>query len=254
MYTPQQYTEIFHLLFIRHLESKLSKKLYALKGGCNLRFFFKSIRYSQDIDFDTKTIAKETLRHKISTILKSLAFEQNLYIKGIEINHLSEPKQTPITQRWKIHLRISGLNLPIPTKIEFSRRTMDEKTTLFEPIDTELIHTYQVFPILANHYTAEAAFSQKISALIHRTETQARDIFDLYLLMPIIKRRTNIKSRFSKSDIERAIENIATLGFKDFKGQVVAYLMADYQNYYNSEKIWNEIQTKVTINLSELKQ
>jgi predicted nucleotidyltransferase component of viral defense system len=52
MQTIQSNIELFHLLFLRQIEGKLDKKLYALKGGCNLRFFFKSIRYSEDIDFD----------------------------------------------------------------------------------------------------------------------------------------------------------------------------------------------------------
>ena len=37
-------------------------------------------------------------------------------------------------------------------------------------------------PILANHYTPRAAYRQKVEALITRSVTQARDVFDLYLL------------------------------------------------------------------------
>ena len=66
----QAYIELFHLLFLRQLEGKLDKKLYALKGGCNLRFYFKSIRYSEDIDFDVSIISKETLENKINKILQ----------------------------------------------------------------------------------------------------------------------------------------------------------------------------------------
>ena len=46
MHTLQQigYIERFHLLFLAQLGQKLDKRFYALKGGCNLRFFFKSIR------------------------------------------------------------------------------------------------------------------------------------------------------------------------------------------------------------------
>ena len=39
-----EYIERFHLLFLAQLGQKLDKRFYALKGGCNLRFFFKSIR------------------------------------------------------------------------------------------------------------------------------------------------------------------------------------------------------------------
>src|SRR3989338_3478036 len=119
-HTPKQTIELFHLLFLKYLESKLDKTLYALKGGANLRFFFKSIRYSEDIDFDTKTIAKNTLRQKITKLLKSQPFEQILYSQGIEITHLTEAKQTDTTQRWKLTLQVKNTSLPLPTKIEFS--------------------------------------------------------------------------------------------------------------------------------------
>ena len=64
-----QAVERFHLVFLAQLGTRMDKKLYALKGGCNLRFFWKSIRYSKDIDFDVHTIAKETLRNNIRKIL-----------------------------------------------------------------------------------------------------------------------------------------------------------------------------------------
>lgn len=36
---------------------------------------------------------------------------------------------------------------------------------------------------MASHYSAEIAYSQKVSALAGRTTTQSRDIFDLYWLI-----------------------------------------------------------------------
>ena len=80
-----------------------------------------------------------------------------------------------------LRIIIKGLSLPLPTKIEFSRREMTEDV-VFESVDSELIRSYQHYPIITNHYVAQAAFEQKINALINRTETQARDIFDLKIL------------------------------------------------------------------------
>ncbi len=240
-YTPKQHVEIFHLLFLKQLEGKLNKNLYALKGGANLRFFFKSIRYSEDIDFDTKTIAQDTLRKKITNLLKSKPFEQILYTHGIEITHLSEAKQTNTTQRWKLNFQVKNSSVPLPTKIEFSRRTMAGKM-LFAPIDMDLIRTYQLYPTLINHYTLEAACDQKIMALISRAETQARDVFDLKLLIDL---KVNIKSIPFSIKIKEAIENTKSIGFSEFKSQVVAYLMPEYQEYYNSKHLWKDIQTQI---------
>ncbi len=251
MANPQKSVELFHLLFLRHLHEKLEKSLYAVKGGCNLRFFFKSIRYSEDLDIDVKTVAKETLRSKINKLLESQSFQQILSSRGMEINHVSESKQTETTQRWKLSIRLPDTSMPLPTKIEFSRRGMDEGL-VFEPIDLELIHRYQLQPILTNHYTQEAAFCQKVDELIHRTEVQARDIFDLHWLL-----NREIQSaclpNVLREKLDTAIENALSIDFSDFKAQVVAYLMEEYQEYYSSSQVWAEIQTKVISILQDAK-
>ncbi len=85
MLTPQENVEIFHLIFLDQLGRKIEKNFYALKGGCNLRFFLKSIRYSEDIDLDIQTIAKETLQNKVRKILNSDSLNNILKSKKIEI-------------------------------------------------------------------------------------------------------------------------------------------------------------------------
>lgn len=251
MATPQKSVELFHLLFLRHMNERLEKGLYAVKGGCNLRFFFKSIRYSEDLDIDVRTIAKETLRNKINKLFENQSFQQILSSRGLEIDKLSEAKQTETTQRWKLSLKLIDTPIPLPTKIEFSRRKMDE-AFLFEPVDPELIHRYQLYPILANHYTQETAFCQKIDALIHRAEVQARDVFDIQLLLNRgVKFQCLPKILCEKLDV--AIENTLSIHFPEFKAQVIAYLMDEYQDYYSSPQIWTEIQTKVVSMLEEAK-
>jgi len=50
--TPLQKREVFHLLFLRELVRGVPLSAFVLKGGTNLRFFFGSIRYSEDMDLD----------------------------------------------------------------------------------------------------------------------------------------------------------------------------------------------------------
>lgn len=50
MWTERQAIEVFHLIFVAHLGRRVDKALFAIKGGCNLRFFCRSIRYSEDIE------------------------------------------------------------------------------------------------------------------------------------------------------------------------------------------------------------
>ncbi len=242
MVTVRQAIEIFHLLFLRHLEQKLDKNLYALKGGCNLRFFFKSIRYSEDIDLDIRTIARETLRHKITHLLSSVPFINSLKGYGIELVHCTESKQSDTTQRWKCGLKIENAAMKIPTKIEFSRRNMTE-ASIFEPVDKTLIQQYKLYPVLTNHYVISTAFHQKVNALIFRTETQARDVFDLKLLLD--RGIHSVSKALHMPDINRAISNLEMVQFSDFKSTVVAYLMDEYQEYYNNPIIWDQLKNEV---------
>lgn len=243
MYNSYQKVELFHLLFLRQLESKLDKKLYALKGGCNLRFFFKSIRYSEDIDLDVHTIAVMTLKNKLDKLLESIDFKRILQSKNIEIIQFNPVKQSETTQRWKIQLRFADSTMPIPTKIEFSRRKMDSDVA-YEAINKELINHYQLYPILCNHYDRNTAFLQKINALINRSTTQARDIFDLKWLLDqgVDFKKINI---FTPEELSVAINNIGLIHYADFKGQVIAYLMEEYKQFYDSKEKWLETQTQI---------
>ncbi len=49
MYSVRQKREVFHFLFLEKLLKVSDPKLYILKGGVNLRFFFHSPRYSEDM-------------------------------------------------------------------------------------------------------------------------------------------------------------------------------------------------------------
>ena len=245
----QQAVELFHLLFLQQLGTRLDKKLYALKGGCNLRFFFRSIRYSEDLDLDVQTVARETLRKNVNQILALRGFTQILHSHRLAISFASEPKQTVTTQRWKIHLRLEDDIGELPTKVEFSRRGFRAGVT-FELIDPEIIRLHRLRPILANHYALETAFTQKVEALIHRRETQARDIFDLNLLLEAGAQGTELPATVKK-DLRQAGENASAISLDDFQGQVVAYLAPEYQDYYRTPAAWEKLQAKVVEKLGE---
>jgi len=227
----------------------MDKQLYALKGGCNLRFFFKSIRYSEDIDIDVQIIQKDTLRSKVNRILASQPFILMLRSRGIEIVNVSEPKQTETTQRWKIQLKVDAQEMPLNTKIEFSRRRFDEGA-LFESIDLDVLSKYKLPPILASHYSVNTAFKQKIEALISRTQTQARDVFDLYWLLHFGADNQLIISKF-ENDLSIAKDNALSILFQDFQSHVIAYLPEQYQVQYGDSTQWENILLRVIESLEK---
>jgi predicted nucleotidyltransferase component of viral defense system len=245
-----QAVEIFHLIFTSHLGQKINKELFALKGGCNLRFYFQSIRYSEDIDFDIHTASVSTLKKNVEQVLNGNALAANLRAKGIEIANHSAPKQTEITQRWKVSLRVTNESLEIPTKIEFSRRRPINKEAVLELVDPQLISSYGLLPLLTNHYPISYAQTQKIGALIGRTETQARDVFDLDLLLS--KKPFDLKFKpFEK--IEVAIENAMSVGFEQYQSQVISYLAKEYQSHYGNASYWNSLLERVVSALESLR-
>jgi predicted nucleotidyltransferase component of viral defense system len=241
--TDRQSIEVFHLIFVAHLGRRVDKALFAIKGGCNLRFYCRSIRYSEDIDFDIRTMATGTLANNVDTILASPSFVQALRVKQIEVSHVTSAKQTATTQRWKVGIRLSG-GPEIPTKIEFSRRRGLDVGHEMEPVDAEIIRTYQLAPILSQHYSIETAFRQKIAALSGRTITQARDIFDLKLLLDAGAGADRLPTDIA-AEIPKAAENALTVGFDEFSGQVRAYLAGEYQEYYGAKKNWEAVQQQV---------
>ena len=242
-YDLRQYVELFHLLFLDFLGRKLDKRCYVLKGGCNLRFFMKSFRYSEDMDIDIQGVTRQKLAETVDSILNSRPFAQVLHINGMDLKKHSAPKQTETTQRWKMLLSVSGIDVLLNTKAEFSRRGIGDEE-VFEAVDPLLIGTYSLSPILANHYSAHAAYSQKVEALITRTVTQARDVFDLYLLLA-----SGVDSGLDDfrllNRLGEAVTNAMSVTFEIFKGQTHSYLHPDYQSTYDSQDVWDGMVLRV---------
>ena len=184
IYTPLQVREVFHLEFLRWFGRKMEADRYCLKGGVNLRLFFHSIRYSEDMDIDIQGVRVDRIKKTVMDILETpRGFASSLKSFGIEkivAPDLTKAKQTETTQRFKIHL-LTAAGEDLFTKIEFSRRGL-KGSQVVEPVASEILRAYKMAPLLVSHYDVASAVQQKIHALAQRTVLQARDIFDLFLL------------------------------------------------------------------------
>ncbi len=244
---------MFHLVFLRALVAKGEDKgLVALKGGSNLRFFFGSVRYSEDMDLDVVVIARETLKNKVDRLLRSPAVTAPLKAQGLTIVETSAPKQTETTQRWKVGLRREGDELPIRTKVEFSRRDSIEGTA-FDAADREVLRPYGLTPVLAMHYTVGAAIRQKIHALAARTEPQARDVFDLSLLLARSDAAGLALDAGAKGWLADAIDHAMGISFDEYASKVVAYLEPSHADLYADRSAWNAMQEDVVARLEALR-
>lgn len=245
-YNQLQTREIFHLEFLRHMARKVKHDNYALKGGTNLRFFFKSLRYSEDMDLDVKGIGVSLLKETVMKILQSPSFLDMLRPFGIERvtpPNISKAKQTETTQRFKVHL-ISVAGEELFTKIEFSRRGFKGQVVM-ESVADNIARAYKIPPIIIPHYDLFSAITQKIDALATRSVIQARDIFDLYLLQSQYKGAPSTNINMDK--LKKAHSNIFEINFTQFRDTVLSYLSEEDRFAYSSVASWDEIKLRVAI-------
>ena len=236
--------EVFHLTFLRELVRSVPLSAFALKGGSNLRFFFESPRYSEDMDLDAMGIPVHLLRDKVMTILASRALLDSLRTFGIErivAPRLSSAKQTEPVQRFKVHL-LTGAGEDLSTKVEFSRRGFDPGVRS-EPVPARFLAAHQLAPLVIPHYGGESAAVQKVKALVGRRQTEARDVFDLYILIPRLS--TSLGPQFTGEELTLARERLFSIDYEQYRDTVVAFLAAEDQSGYDSPERWDEIRLRV---------
>lgn len=248
MLSDTQLREVFHFSFLDRLLKISSPDMYVLKGGVNLRFFFHSPRYSEDMDLDVLAGNVDTLRNNGYKILNDGAFKRSLLTYGItdiEVNDPAKAKQTETTQRFKFGL-ITTANQRLPTKVEFSRHANPMDNYIKEMVDPEIARQYRRLSYRCNHYPGEDAVFQKIQALAGRPATQARDVFDLSLLQAG-GYASSIKSnnKLTKELRGKASEALMSLTYDDFKGHVVEFIDTDNREHYESPSTWEQLQETI---------
>lgn len=251
MLTDVEFRELFHLLFLERFIKITDPKLFCLKGGVNLRFYFNSPRYSEDMDIDIFGGSVTTLKKNGYKILEDPSFSRvlNTYgITAVDIGDKSKAKHTDTVQRFKVNLVIvSGIKLP--TKIEFSRRKTVINGQKFTTINPDFAKKYNRIAISCPHYNGETAFTQKIEALAFRKQTQARDLFDLEILyLSGFYNKEFIKKNLDIETIQKALFSLKSIQWEDFQGQVLEFLSPDYKEEYTRKTRW-ETQKK---NIQEL--
>lgn len=250
---PLSLREVFHLEFLRRLGATLDPKSYAVKGGVNMRLFFGSARYSEDIDLDLMDLPVDRLKNSVMALLHSPVFLDSLVsygIKEVRPPDLLKAKQTETTQRFKIHL-LTPAGEDFFTKVEFSRRGRGFRGRVaVELVPDIILRAYRMAPLWVPHYDLGSTISQKIVALASRAAVQARDIFDLHIL---ISRPGEIGSSpaAAVSDgpdlamLRKARDRVYEVGFEMFRDTVLSYLSSEDRKAYDRPEAWDEIRLRV---------
>lgn len=236
---PQQ-IEFFHLAFLEVLAKRLDPSRYVLKGGANLRYFFDSPRYSEGIDLDLLRPQASNLTAKVGGILSSPPLALLLRLANLEVAEFSAPKQTDTTRRWKVSLA-DGSSEPVRTKIEFSGRSSVGEHRL-DPLPRAVVAPYALPAPSVQHYGIETATAQKVLALRGRRQTQARDVFDLDLLL---RRRPLPAGDLDPRVLDEAIERAFELPYDAYRDQVLAFLDPEVLELFDGRHAWERMQAHV---------
>ncbi len=222
-----EHREYFHLLVLRQLAPRLAGRNYAVKGGICLRFFHRSSRLSEDMDLDiAEGVRVDTLAKAVDAVLNSQALLASLAPRGIGRLRISKPKQTGITQRWKVGL-VLGNDLTLATKIEFSRRQNKITSTSGLP-DGRLLSQYRLPSFAASFYDAVSMTEQKLFALAADARYAVRDLFDLHHLFFVAGvDPARIRTGMPQDVLRSALEKIGRFSREDFLEQVAPFLTED---------------------------
>jgi predicted nucleotidyltransferase component of viral defense system len=247
--TPVQTIEFLHVAFLDVLSMRLDPRRYVLKGGANLRYFFASQRYSEDVDLDFVRPVPWSIEEKVDGVLSSPALRSLLAIGNLSLEEWSSSKQTDTTHRWKLGLKAPSRSQLVRTKIEFSNRENGGECRL-DQVPAAIVEPYALRRPIVQHYTAAAATEQKIVALAGRAQAQARDVFDLELLF----RRNSIPQGSLDSDLlDAAIDRALELTYDAFRDQVLAFLDPGAAELHDSAPAWERLQTFVAERLEAVR-
>jgi predicted nucleotidyltransferase component of viral defense system len=225
--------EAFHTLLLKRFAETLPRGTWRVKGGVNLRLFFSSIRYSEDMDLDADLRARDALKRETRNAIRDPHLRSQLVKLGIrEVRQDGRAihKDTDTTLRIKMQIIAQG-GVPLPTKVEVSFRAgCSDDVAIEETADSQVAGRYLgpgELPLLVPHYTQPSAVRQKLAALALRTQVQARDVFDLFALthgtldgldLPLLRR--NLADATLKEARSRALE----IPYEAYAGKVLEFL------------------------------
>lgn len=251
MLSGTQAREATHLLILERLVSLHDGRVVTLKGGVNLRMFFGSPRYSEDIDLDGAGDRSREIRGCIKAVFDDRDLRgvlRKLGIRGLDPGE-GPNKDTATTFRYKFGVLMPG-RIRYPTKIEVSFRDPypDDPVVVGEP-GADIADRYGIISgPRVPHYDRQAAVRQKIDALGGRRAVQARDVFDLdHLLrqgMPGTL-ETFLAEGLSAHHLAIAHDRALEITYEEYEGQVLEFLEPEVRSEYGRPAAWDEMCLRV---------
>lgn len=250
--------EAFHVRLLLALSGQADGMLY-LKGGVNLRLFYDSVRYSEDMDFDADPRIGDRLRRRVPLLILSPSFQaplRALGLRGVEMDTTPQ-KATATTLRFKMGLDLGGGMLE-PTKVEFSFRAAVPPQPAVASVPASSVVSHYV-PAGTDwtrvlRYPQPSAIWQKLRALARRTEVQARDVFDLHHLM---QPRFGgvpadlLRQSLANDILDEALTRTYDIDSAQFAEKVVRYLPVESRDRLLAE--WDDMRERVAEHIQTIR-
>src|SRR3972149_94979 len=119
---PGEIAESFHLAFLQALATRASLTAWALEGGGNLRFFYGSGRFSEDLALDTFAVSPWVFQDRVDQTLASDLLKRTLGILGSRVDYANPKERSETKSKWVVGLRHPSETEPVYTQIEVSHR------------------------------------------------------------------------------------------------------------------------------------
>lgn len=251
---PVEIAESFHLAFLQALATRANRSAWALKGGGNLRFFYGSERFSEDVDLDTFDIEPWAFQDRVDQTLASDLLRRTLGLLGSRIDYLNPKERSETKSKWVVGVRQPSEAEPVYTQIEISHREYPYREfAKVEPVTEIAVARYAAAlrrPTFG-HYLPRAAVAQKIDALWGRDVRQPRDVFDLDLLFRIAPEAVS-PGDVEEAGLRAALTRIFEIGYDEYRAKVLSFIEPDALPLYESIEAWESMQVTVAERLEAL--
>ena len=251
---PALVAESFHLAFLQALATRANLTAWALKGGGNLRFFYLSDRFSEDIDLDTFDIEPWAFQERVDQALASDLLKRTLGILGSRIEYVNPKERSETKSKWVIGIRHQSETDPVYTQIEVSHRAYPYQGFVkVEPVSPAAIAPFAAAlrrPAFA-HYLPGAAIAQKVDALRGREVRQPRDVFDLDVLFRVAPAAV-VRGDIDAAHLRAAITRVIEIGYDEFRAKVLSFIEPAMLPLYEPVEAWEGMQMTVLERLEGL--
>jgi len=214
------------------------------QGGTAIRFFYKGVRYSEDMDFVLKNKKDNSVLKKIKKTIQGMStfIERNIPI--VRKSEVKLQKESFLIIRYVLISDIGILNMEDRTNLEIG--LVPSYTGQVHFLKTE----YTPFPPAVVVEASEEILADKVVAFGGRKYLKGRDIWDIYFLrenakigsMKEVKEMTNkkisdykIKKARFKSAFEKNLILLKERGKKILADEVVRYLPVNYREMFEEQ-------------------